>query len=789
MDDAVKTALYRDSNRPVLERVRDLMSRMTVEEKIAQLGAAWSTSLVDDGRLSEDKATEFLARGIGHVTRVGGSTGLAPRESALLANACQRYLIENTRLGIPAIVHEESCAGYAAFGGTCFPQAIGLASTWEPQLIEAMGNEIRRQIRAVGGHHTLAPVLDVVRDPRWGRCEETFGEDPYLISRIGVAYVKGMQGEDWKARVVATGKHFVGHGSSEGGLNWAPAHIPPRELLEIYVTPFAAAIREAKLGSIMNGYHELDGIPCGANPYLFEELLRGQVGFDGVVVSDYFTLPMLTRYHKLAAEDDKAEGAALALEAGIDVELPATDCYGEPLREALEAGRVDISLIDRSVERVLRMKFELGLFEQAFVDADAAPSVFETAEQRQLARRLAQKAIVLLKNDGDLLPLSRSIKKLAVIGPNANNARGQLGDYHYPAHGELIVLGRTPREQASPEQLERLSALEQSVKIVTVLEGIRNAAPETEVLYAQGCDVLGDSKEGFAEAVEAARQTEVAIVVVGDRSGVIRGSTSGETIDRATLGLAGVQQELVEAVVATGTPVVVVLANGRPLALPWISENVPAVLEAWYSGEEGGNAIADVLFGEVSPGGKLPISLPHGVGQVPRYYGHKPSGGRTFWHVDYMDMPVSPLYPFGHGLSYTTFEYGELTLGADEVPPDGVLNVSVEVRNSGERSGDEVVQLYLRDPVATVTRPVKQLAGFKRVTLLPGASCVVSFSIDVGQLAFYDRKMDYIVEPGEVQVMVGSSSEDIRQFKSCRIVGERCIVDPNQVAPTRVEVT
>jgi len=498
---------------------------------------------------------------------------------------------------------------------------------------------------------------------------------------------------------------------------------------------------------------------------------------------------MLTRYHKLAAEDDKAEGAALALEAGIDVELPATDCYGEPLREALEAGRVDISLIDRSVERVLRMKFELGLFEQAFVDADAAPSVFETAEQRHLARRLAQKAIVLLKNDGDLLPLSRSIKKLAVIGPNANNARGQLGDYHYPAHGELTILGRTPREQASPEQLERLSALEQSVKIVTVLEGIRNAAPETEVLYAQGCDVLGDSKEGFAEAVEAARQTEVAIVVVGDRSGVIRGSTSGETIDRATLGLAGVQQELVEAVVATGTPVVVVLANGRPLALPWISENVPAVLEAWYSGEEGGNAIADVLFGEVSPGGKLPITLPHGVGQVPRYYGHKPSGGRTFWHVDYMDMPVSPLYPFGHGLSYTTFEYGELKLGADEVPPDGVLNVSVKVRNSGERSGDEVVQLYLRDPVATVTRPVKQLAGFKRVTLQPGASCVVSFSIDVGQLAFYDRKMDYIVEPGEVQVMVGSSSEDIRQFESCQIVGERCIVDPNQVAPTRVEVT
>lgn len=786
MDASMKDAPYRDPSLSVQERVRDLLSRMTLDEKIAQLGALWSTSLREGDRFSEATAAKRIPGGIGHVTRIGGSMGLRPGDSARFANDCQRFLVESTRLGIPAVVHEESCAGYAAPGGTCFPQSIGLASTWEPELLEAVGEVIRTQMRAVGAHHTLAPVLDVARDARWGRTEETYGEDPYLISRMGVAYVKGVQGEDRKTGIVATGKHFIGYSASEGGLNWAPAHIPQRELLEVYLTPFLAAVREAGLGSIMNAYHELDGIPCGANPYLFEELLRGEIGFDGVVVSDYSTLPMLTGYHKLS--DDKAEAAALALEAGLDVELPATDCYGEPLRRALASRRIDISLIDRSVARLLKMKFEMGLFEDPYVDAEAAPTFFETPAQRDLARSVARKAIVLLKNEGNLLPLSRSIKRLAVIGPNADDVRGYLGDYHFPAHAELVLLRGTSRAEASPEQLAALEEVERSVRIVTVLEGVRNHVPDAEVLYAKGCDILGESKDGFAEATDAARRAEVAIVVVGDLSGLIRGATSGETIDRGHLGLAGVQQELVEAVVATGTPVVVVLANGRPLAIPWIAEKVPAVVEAWYTGEEGGNAVADVLFGDVSPGGKLPISLPYGVGQMPVFYGHKPSGGRTMWHGDYIDLPSRPLFPFGHGLSYTQFEYSDLQQSATELPAHGTLEVKVSVKNSGEHDGEEVVQLYLHDLIASVTRPVKQLAGFKRFAIASGESKTVTFRIDVRQLAFYDREMRYVVEPGEVEVLVGSSSEDARLVTTFRVVGERRAVDRLAVRPTVIDV-
>lgn len=767
---------YRNASLTIEERVADLLARMTVDEKLAQIGAVWSTALLEGESLSEEKAGEALRHGIGHVTRIGAATMLRPLESARLANAIQRFLVEETRLGIPAIVHEESCAGYMARDATCFPQAIGLASTWEPALIEQATDVMRAQMRAVGAHQTLAPVLDVARDPRWGRTEETFGEDPYLISRIGVAYVRGLQGDGWRRGIVATGKHFVGYGVSEGGLNWAPAHIPQRELLEVFVTPFEAAIREAKLGSMMNAYHELDGVPCGASRELFEVLLRGELGFDGVVVSDYSTIPMLMHYHRVAT--NKAEAASLALEAGLDVELPALSYYGEPLRQALADGRADIALVDRSVARVLRMKFELGLFENPYVDADAAPAVFDTPEQRDLARRLAQKSIVLLKNEGDLLPLDRSVRRLAVIGPHADSIRLLQGDYHYPSHLEMRV---GPAGAVDPA--------EHFVPMVSVLEGIRGAvSPGTEVVAARGCDALDDSTDGFAEAVDAARQADVAVVVVGGKSGLAEGCTSGEFNDRADLGLPGVQQALVEAVVATGTPTVVVLVNGRPLALPWIAEHVPAVLEAWLPGEEGGNAVADVLFGIVAPGGKLPISLPRSAGQVPVYYGHKPSGGRSQIRGDYVDLPAKPLFPFGHGLSYTRFDYANLELSAAEVPATGAVDVRVEVTNAGSSPGEEVVQLYVHDVAASVTRPVKQLKGFRRLTLAPGETARVSFHVDMSQLAFYDRDMVFVVEPGQVEALVGSSSEDIRLTGSFEITGERRLLRRSEVVPTRVDM-
>ena len=481
---------------------------------------------------------------------------------------------------------------------------------------------------------------------------------------------------------------------------------------------------------------------------------------------------MLMAYHQVAA--NKEEAARLALEAGLDVELPALDCYGDPLREALAGGRIEMALVDRAVARMLRMKFELGLFENPYVDAEAAPAVFDTPDQRDLARRIAQKSIILLKNEGDLLPLNRSLRRLAVIGPSADSIRLLQGDYHYPTHVE-IRFGPVSEGNVAPRpEADAVDLAQHFVPMVSVLEGIRNkVGAQTEILTTHGCDILGDSTEGFAEAVDAARRAEVAVVVVGGKSGLVEGCTSGESVDRADLGLPGVQQALVEAVVATGTPTVVVLINGRPLALPWIAEHVPAILEAWLPGEEGGNAVADVLFGEVSPGGKLPISLPRFVGQVPVYYGHKPSGGRTQWKRHYIDLPATPLFPFGHGLSYTRFEYASLELGASQVPATGTVDVRADVTNAGSRDGEEVVQLYVHQAVAGITRPVKQLKGFQRVTLKPGETRRVTFRLDVSQLAFYDRDMRFVVEPGHVDILVGSSSEDIRLTGSFEITGRR----------------
>jgi beta-glucosidase len=756
-----KPAAYRDPDLPAAERVQDLLARMTLAEKVAQLGSAWVYELLEDLAFSEAKARRLLSQGIGQITRIGGASSLEPAAGARLANAIQAFLIEHTRLGIPAMVHEECCSGYMARGATCFPQTIGLASTWAPELAEAMAGVVRTQMRAAGAHQGLSPVLDVTRDPRWGRTEETCGEDPYLTSRMGVGYVKGLQGGDLKQGILATGKHFVGYGMSEGGMNWAPPHLTARELREVFLRPFEAAVKEAKMASMMNAYNELDGVPCGGSHELLTHILRQEWGFDGIVVADYFAVDQLAAYHRVAR--DKEEAARLALAAGIDVELPSTDCYGAPLYQAVQAGRIPAALVDQAAGRVLEMKFRLGLFEQPYVDEERVTQVFDSPDQRALARRIAQKSMVLLKNQDELLPLRKDLRAIAVIGPNADSVRNLVGDYAYPCHIEsLAEMSRSHQGVFHTPVPDRVEMVDNFVPIISILEGIkRRVSPQTRVLYAQGCDVLDPARDGLAEAAAAARLADVAIVVVGDKAGLTGSCTSGEGRDRAELGLPGIQEDLVQAIYETGVPVVVVLVNGRPLALPWIAEHVPAILEAWLPGEEGAEAVADVVFGDYNPGGKLPMTFPRGVGQVPIFYAHKPSGGRSHWKGDYVELSSRPLFPFGHGLSYTRFEYANLRVEPARVAAEGRVTIAADVKNVGSRAGDEVVQVYIHDVEASVTRPVQELKGFERISLEPGEQKTVSIGLVMSELGFYDRDMEFGVEPGAIDVMVGSSAADI----------------------------
>lgn len=765
------TELYRDPDAPPEVRAKDLLSRMTLEEKLAQLGSVWSSELLEGGRFSERKARELLEHGIGQLTRPAGATGLLPEQTAELVNAIQKFLREETRLGIPALVHEECLAGVLSRNATLFPQPIALASTWMPELAREMAAFIREQMLALGARQGLAPVLDVVRDPRWGRTEETFGEDPYLVAAMGTAYVQGLQGDDPSRGVIATVKHFVGYGASEGGLNCAPAHIPERELRDVYLFPFECAIREGHALSVMNSYGELDGVPCAASRGLLTELLRGEWGFSGVVVSDYAAVEMLWSHHRLAR--DKGEAARLALQAGIDMELPKTECFGAPLQELLEQGLISEGLVDAAVFRILCLKFSLGLFEHPFAALEETSRAFSPAkfaEGRALSERIAEKSIVLLKNTG-ILPLERDMGAIAVIGPGADAPRNYLGDYHFPAHIELFTLdwpGSLRIEGLDPE------ALAESLGISTVLEAVKKrAGPNTQVLYAKGCDVTGTSREGFVEAVQAAEGAEVAIVVVGDRSGLTPGCTSGEARDVATLKLPGVQEELVHTVAETGTPVVLVLLSGRPYALAEVVRKVEAMLAAWLPGEAGGEAVARVLFGEVNPGGKLPISFPRSPGQIPSYYARKPSGGRSHWWGSYVDETTEPLFPFGHGLSYTSFEYSDLVVEPREVPSAGKIRITLKVRNIGRRAGEEVVQLYIAREYGSVTRPVKELKGFTRLLLGPGEEKLVTFKLKTDILSYYNREKELVVEPGEYLILIGSSSEDIRLTGTFRVAGEK----------------
>jgi beta-glucosidase len=756
---------------PIDTRVADLLARMTLDEKLAQLGSVWSFELFrSEAELDPARIRERLASGIGQISRLAGATNLGAAEAADAGNAIQRFLVEETRLGIPAILHEETLHGLLAREATSFQQSIGAAATFDPELVEAIGASIRRRMVAIGARMALAPVLDVTRDPRWGRVEETYGEDPYLATVLGCAYVRGVQGSSLATGVAAVAKHLVGHGLAEGGLNQAPAHVGQRELRDEQLLPFEAAVRMAGVAGMMPAYCDVDGLPCHASRELLTTVLRDEWGFDGVVVSDYTAVQMLVGEHRLTA--DLGTAAAMAISAGMDSELPTTVAYAEPLRNALADGRVDPAVVDLAVGRLLRLKFRLGLFEQPYVEPVSKETLaaFEI-EERALALDLARRSLVLVENDG-ILPLAPGLARIAVVGPIADSARDLLGDYAHLPHIETLAELRHSANPFGFPSSEVIHPVDELSTHPTILRAITERFGADRVVHARGAGIREGTDDEIAEAVAAARGANVAIVVVGERSGLTEDATTGESRDRRDLGFLGRQQELLEAVVATGTPTVLVVVSGRPLAIPWAAEHCAAVLLAWVPGEAGPAAIADVLAGDVDPGGRLPITIPRHVGQVPLTYRHHPTGGQSHWKVDYVDGPTSPLWPFGHGRSYTSFTIDHLRIDRSELATTGdTVTVRVDVTNTGSRPGDEVVQLYLRDEEATVARPILELRGFRRLHLAAGECRTVAFRVSTEQVAHIAADHRRVVEPGAIRVHVGRSSVDLPLSAELMLVG------------------
>ena len=747
-------SFYKNPKWPASRRVKDLLTRMTLDEKAAQMVCIWREkvdTLVDgDGNFNFKKAKDAFAKGngLGQFGRPSDSgKGKNARDMARLTNDAQRFFRENSRLGIPLMVHEECLHGHAGVDGTSFPQPIALGATFNPQLVESLYTMTALEARLRGAHQALTPVVDVARDPRWGRVEETYGEDPYLVSRLGIAAVRGFQGDRNfrdKRHMIATLKHFVGHGQPESGMNCAPANVSMRVLLETFLYPFKEVLTHADAISIMPSYNEVDGVPSHANKWLLRDVLRKQWGFRGFLVSDYFAIWELgyrpdTHGHFVAK--DKLDSCVQAVRAGVNIELPDPDCYLH-LAELVRKGVLKESELDALVAPMLFWKFEMGLFEDPYVDPEEAARVVGCDAHRELALTAAREAITLLKNDGGLAPLNMSaIKTIAVIGPNAN--RSLLGGYSgVPKHD------------------------------VTVLEGIKQkVGNRVKVLYSEGCKItIGGSwnedkvvasdpeedRKAIVEAERVAKNADVIVLAIGGNEQTSREAWSRQHMgDRASLNLIGRQEELLKAMLATGKPVIVFLFNGRPLSINYLSQNVPVIFECWYLGQETGRAIADVLFGDYNPGGKLPISFPRSAGHVPVFYNYKPSARRGYLFDD-----ASPLYAFGYGLSYTSFAIQHATLKKRTIRSDGSTHVLVDVTNTGKREGTEVVQMYIRDVVSSVTRPIKELKGFRKVRLGPGETTTVKFDITPELLAFYDINMEYVVEPGDFEIMVGNSSRD-----------------------------
>jgi beta-glucosidase len=749
---ARQAPIYLDASQSIDSRVADLLSRMTIEEKVAQLGGVWESKaqMQDaDGVFQPEGAAPILGQGIGHVARpseIAGSPNgprvRSPRAQAEYVNAVQQWVIEHTRLKIPVMFHEEALHGFVAPQATSFPVPIALASSWDPALVEQVMTVAAREARARGAQQVLSPVVDLGRDPRWGRFEETYGEDPYLVARLGVAAVRGYQGPTIPlapGRVVATLKHFTGHGSHEGGINTAPAQVSERQLRSEFFPPFEAGVKEAGALAVMPSYNEIDGVPSHANRWLIDDVLRGEWGFSGVVAGDYFGVDQLRSRHRVAA--DKASAAQQALESGVDIELPDADAFKE-LPAMIKDGRISIAVIDRAVARVLRSKFAAGLFERPYAAPDEAERVANAPEHRALALDAARRSIVLLQNRNATLPLAGSIRTLAVIGPNARGLR--LGGYAgNPGRGVDVLAGITARAGAAVQLL--------------YAEGVR--ITEDEPNWDLDQFTPGDpirNRQRITAAVTTARRADAVVLAIGTNEATAREAWSDQHLgDVADLSLMSQQDELAEALLALGKPVIVVLINGRPVTMPKIVERASAIVEAWYAGQEGGTAIAEVLFGDVNPGGKLPASIPRSVGQLPVYYNRRPTSQRA-----YLDSPREPQWPFGFGLSYTTFAISAPVIEPAAIDPAGTVSVTVEVTNTGARAGDEVVQLYLRDVVSSVTRPVKELRGFERVTLAPGEKRLVKFVLGPAALALVGRDMKRVVEPGRFEVTVGASSAD-----------------------------
>ncbi|MFJ9716685.1 glycoside hydrolase family 3 N-terminal domain-containing protein [Streptomyces sp. NPDC101213] len=751
------TAPWRDPDLPAAVRVDDLLSRMTLEEKTAQLYGVWVGAATDgDGvaphqhDMTADSPVdsaggwdELITRGLGQLTRPFGTAPVDPALGARALAGAQRRIAAASRFGIPAVAHEECLAGFTAWRATAYPVPLAWGAAFDPPLVEEMARHIGRDLRAVGVHQGLAPVLDVVRDPRWGRVEETIGEDPYLVGTVGAAYVRGLE----SAGVVATLKHFAGYASSAGARNLAPVRAGTREFADVTLPPFEMALREGGARSVMAAYTERDGVPASADPELLTRLLREEWGFTGTVVADYFGIGFLQTLHRVAGTPVQA--ARLALEAGIDVELPTVKYYGDALIAAVRAGEVPEDLIDRSARRVLLQKCELGLLDEDWQHEVPERVDLDPAANRAVARRLAEESVVLLDNPDGLLPLAPDTR-IAVVGPRAADALAMLGCYSFPSH----VLPHHP-------------GTELGIEIPTLLESLRAELPDAKVTFAEGCPVSDPDTTGIEEAVARAAEADVCVAVLGDRAGLFGRGTSGEGCDVADLRLPGVQGALLDALVATGVPVVLVLLTGRPYALGRWHGRLGAVVQAFFPGEEGGPAVAGVLSGRVNPSGRLPVSVPRVTGGQPWTYLQPPLGLAG----EVSNLDPTPLYPFGHGRSYTTFAWEDVDGPAADLGTDGSYDLSLTVRNTGDRAGADVVQLYLHDPVAGVTRPDVRLVGYQRLELPAGGSARVTFRFHTDLSAFTDRAGRRVVEPGDLELRLGTSSADVRHTARLTLTG------------------
>ncbi len=755
---------YKDAAQPVAARVEDLLRRMTLEEKVAQMIGIWEKkSDIQDakGDFSSQKASRAFPNGLGQITRPSDKRGVTvsnnaagvaadavnrtARETAEYVNAAQRWAVEQTRLGIPMIMHEEALHGYVARGATSFPQAIALASSWDPSLVERVFGVAAREMRARGANLALAPVVDVARDPRWGRIEETYGEDPVLVSEMGLAAIRGFQGTTLPLqpnKVMVTLKHMTGHGQPENGTNVGPANISERTLRENFFPPFERAVKELPVQAVMASYNEIDGIPSHANKWLLEDVLRREWGYKGSVVSDYFAIKELNTRHKLYGTDMAAAGRR-ALDAGVDMELPDAEGWAT-LAQMVKSGKVPQEQVDNAVRRILTMKFQMGLFENPYANARTAEASTATPDAIALAREAAVRSMVLLKNQNNLLPLDPGkVGKMLVVGTHARDT--PIGGYSdVPKHVVSVLEGMQQAAQG------RFS--------VDYAEGVR--LTRSRQWAADKVELVSPAENAplMEEAVRKAAQADTILLVLGQNEQLSREAWADQHLgDRQKLDLIGEQNALASRLFATGKPVVVVLLNGGPLAATYLEANAPAIVEGWYLGQETGNAVADVVLGRANPGGKLPVSIPRNESQLPIFYNHKPTARRG-----YLFESTAPLYPFGYGLSYTSFDVGAPRLAKSTIGRDETVRVSVDVANTGRRAGDEVVQLYVRDDEATVTRPVLELKHFQRVTLQPGEKRTMTFDLKPADLAFWNVEMHRVVEPGTFTISAGNSSTALK---------------------------